>query len=106
MRGAHVGRCREHAAPYVRMLLTQLRNQLFDATALQVGLRATQVARNDGEFLVLGECRNVLFRTVDEWSNHHILPIVRAESGGHGPELSGKEQVEHECFDAVITMVT
>src|SRR5207302_11260019 len=60
--GQHVAHRGEQRGPHAGMLALQLREETFHPLALQVLLRAAQIARNDGERSALRKRGDVRFR--------------------------------------------
>lgn len=105
VRRANVGQSREHARAHAGVASIEIGEQRVDLAALLVGLGATQAAGQDREGQVRGELRDVVFRTVNEGTDHNVLAIVGDELGGHGLELPGEYQVEHEGDDDIVAVV-
>ena len=60
---------------------------------LQIGLRAAQVAGNDGELLDFGVFDQILFFHIGQRANHDVFAVVAHQLGRHGFELAAVEHV-------------
>ena len=80
-------------------------HQLLHPGAVEVFLAAAEVAGDDGEALLDGILRNLLFGGEDERPDDHIAAVVGAELGRHGGQLAGVEEVEEQGLRDVVAVV-
>ena len=66
----------------------------FHRLALQIFLRAAQIARDDGELLDLGVTRHIGLGAIRQRANDDVLAIVGHEFGRHGFDFRAVKQVE------------
>ena len=72
---------------------------------LQIRLRATQVARNDGKFALFGVFHDVLFAHVGERANDDMIAIVRNEFRWHRLQLAAVKHVQEKRAENVLAMM-
>src|SRR5512147_962085 len=105
VRSAHIAQRAQDGFYAPGVLLLPLPEQLAHLAALQVLLRAAQVAGNDGEALFLRIGRKVVLPHIGERSNDDVPAVVRPELGRHGLQLAAEEQVEKERSQDVVAVV-
>src|SRR4051812_33674306 len=87
------------------VLALPVAQHLADHLALQVLLRAAQVARNDRERLLFGVGGEVVLGDIGERADDDMLAIVGAKLGRHRLELAAVEEVEEERGEDVVAMM-
>jgi hypothetical protein len=105
VRGHGVAERGQHGAAYVGNLFFQLRDETFDARALQVRLRAAQVAGDDRKLTARGELRDVRFAAISQGADDRVAPVHRAQSGRHRLERARKEEIQQKGRDDVVCMM-
>src|SRR3954470_15109314 len=87
------------------MALLPLSEHLADHPALQVLLRAAQVAGNDRELLFGCVGDQVGLGDVGKWPDDDMPAIVRAQLRRHRLQLAAMEKIEEEGGEYVVAVV-
>ena len=77
----------------------------FHHLALQIGLRAAQIARDDGELAQSSKAHQVFFFHIGQRANDDVFAIVRHQFRRHGFELATEEHVQKQRFQNVVAVV-
>ena len=80
-------------------------HHLLHLLALQVLLRAAEVAGDDGERLGLGVGGDVVLAHIGQRADHHVFAVVAEQLGRHAADLGMEEQIEEERGHQVVTVV-
>jgi len=81
-------------------------DHLADDHALQVGLRATQIAWDDRKLFPFGVALDVFFARVGQRADHDMFAVVGNQFGRHGFELAAVEHVQKQRLQNVLAVVT
>ena len=88
-----------------RMLAIPFAQHRLDVLALQVFLRAAQIARDDRKLPHLGPAFEVFFFHIGERADDDVLAVIGDELGRHGLELAAEEHVQESGFEDVVAMM-
>ncbi len=105
MRGLHVAQRREDRLRAARMLALPVGEHLLHGRALQVLLRAAQVAGDDRKRPPARITLDVALGDVGEWPDHDVSPVLGLELRRHGLELAAEEHVEEQRLDDVVAVM-
>ena len=103
----HIGKRSEHARLDSGSFTIQFGKQVFDSGSFQVLISTGRAgAAGDGESGSSGIADDVILGYVHEGPDHHIPAIISAKKWRHGLDLPVVEQIQKECLDEIITVVT
>src|SRR5439155_6693170 len=98
MRGHDSAEGRKHRCPDFRELLLQIANEILDSFALEILLRAAEIARNDRKFLRFSISGNICLAAVSERPDDRISAIVASERGRHRFHCAVEKEIEQKRF--------
>jgi len=103
----YIGKRGEHAPLDSGSFAIQFSKQVFNSGPLQVLISTGRAgAASDGESGFSGIAEYLILGNVHEGPDHHIPAIISAKKRCHGFDLPVVEQIQKECFDEIITVVT
>ena len=105
LRRHHVLQGAEHDFSAPRRLAFPVLQHLLDHLTLQVFLGATEVARNDREFLEHAVGLDVALAAIGQRANHHVAPVVGTQLGRHGLEGAAVEHIEAKGFQDIVAVM-
>ena len=105
VRRGDLGERAEDGVDASRVFLLPLAQHRGDLPALQMLLRAAQIARNDREGVLLREPREVPLAHVRQRPDDDVPAVVGDELGRHGLQLAAEEEIEEERREEVVAVV-
>src|SRR5467141_3709466 len=103
--GHHVAHRAQDGRAHAGMLAFEVRQQLLDALALEVLLRATEVAGDQWKLHLCREGGDLALRRVTERPDDQVAAVVAAQARRHRPQLSGEEHGHDQGLDQVVAVV-
>ena len=73
--------------------------------ALEVGLRAAQVARDNRKTFRLGETLNIFFPAVGQRANHDMFTVIAHQLRRHPFHLPAVEHIQKQSLQDVVAVV-
>ena len=105
LRRHHVRDRAENRLDATRMLRLPFGQHRLDGLALQVLLRAAEIARHDRKAAQLGVFGEIGFRAVRERPDHDVAAIVGAQLRRHRLQRALVEEIEEQRLDDVVAMM-
>jgi hypothetical protein len=102
---AHIVKRGEHASLRSGALSLQLIEHATHRLALELGLRATKVAREGRKLRQGGERANVFFRAIHEGADDDEPATISKKTRGHGTQLACEHQVQEQRLQYVVAMM-
>ena len=86
--------------------MSQSRQHIADDLALQVGLRAAEVAWNNRELLQFGVFDQVLLFDIRQRTDDDVFAVVAYQFGRHGFEFAAVEHIQEHGGKDVVAVVS
>src|SRR5437868_3665887 len=101
----HVAHRSEDRGADPGMLAFQLRKQSLHPLALEVLLRAAEVAGDERKLHLRGKGGDLALRRVAKWPDDHVAAVVAAQARRHRAHLSREQHGHQQRLDQVVAVV-
>src|SRR5437868_13898251 len=105
VRRPHLGQGAHDGLDAARVMFFPVGEHLAEGAALQVLLRAAEVAGNDREALLGRVGDEVRLGDVGEWADDDMAGVVRAQLRWHRLQLAAMEKIEEKSREDVVAMM-